>query len=106
MKKSLIKYRLFIFFLCLGISGIAQKNIFLSRNYWKNNPSLDQVKNDIAQGNNPTELDSNAFDSVTWALIEKVNNETIKFLLEYKENGVNKLTHDGRTYIFWAAYNI
>ena len=104
MKKSLIKYRLFIFFLCLGISGIAQKNIFLSRNYWKNNPSLDQVKNDIAQGNNPTELDSNAFDSVTWALIEKVNNETIKFLLEYKENGVNKLTHDGRTYIFWAAY--
>ena len=49
-------------------------------------------------------MTSSAFDAVTWALIEKADNKTVKYLLSKKGNGVNKLTHDGRTYVFWAAY--
>ncbi|WP_340066798.1 ankyrin repeat domain-containing protein [Ascidiimonas aurantiaca] len=93
-----------LIFLLTGASVIAQENVFLARDYWKSGPSLQQVKNDMALGNDPTQLNQNAFDAVCWALIEKADNEIVKFLLEQDGNGVNKLTHDGRTYIFWAAY--
>ncbi|MBL4663603.1 MAG: ankyrin repeat domain-containing protein [Flavobacteriaceae bacterium] len=83
---------------------IAQKNIFLTRDYWKVNPSIAQIEKDIEAGNNPTELNGNAFDAVVYALLEKTDNNSIKYLLTKEGNGVNKRTHDGRTYIFWAAY--
>ncbi|MEL6813108.1 MAG: ankyrin repeat domain-containing protein, partial [Bacteroidota bacterium] len=70
----------------------------------KANPSVEQIKRDIQQGNDAAQLNEFAFDAVSWALIEKVDNATIKFLLEQEGNEVNKITHDGRTYIFWAAY--
>ncbi|MEM7185280.1 MAG: ankyrin repeat domain-containing protein [Bacteroidota bacterium] len=95
---------LFVALLLLGGLGMAQENVFLDRSYWKANPTLEKVKSDIALGNDPAELNGNAFDAVTWALIEKTDNVVVKFLLELDGNGVNKLTHDGRTYIFWAAY--
>ncbi|WP_299609384.1 ankyrin repeat domain-containing protein [uncultured Aquimarina sp.] len=82
----------------------AQQNVFLDRAYWKANPTIDQIDKDIANGNDPTELNRFAFDAVSWALIEKVDNTTIKYLLTKKGNDVNKKTHDGRTYIFWAIY--
>ncbi len=81
-----------------------QKNELLDRDFWKTNPSIETVKAKIAEGHDPSELNSNAFDPTGYAILEKVSNETIKFLLEQKGNGVNKRTHDGRTYIFWAAY--
>ena len=43
---------------------------------------------------------------VTWAIIEKNSNEIVKYLISKEGNGVNKLTHDGRTYIFWAMYRL
>ncbi|SEL36522.1 Ankyrin repeat [Aquimarina amphilecti] len=82
----------------------AQENVFLDRAYWKLNPSIDQINKDIATGNDPAELNKFAFDAVSYALIEKVDNSTIKYLLGKKGNDVNKKTHDGRTYIFWAIY--
>ncbi|NAS11229.1 ankyrin repeat domain-containing protein [Flavobacteriaceae bacterium R33] len=81
-----------------------RENPFLERAYWTANPSIAEIEQRISEGADISELNSNAFDPVSWALIEKVDNETIKFLLSQDGNGVNKLTHDGRTYIFWAAY--
>ncbi len=81
-----------------------ESNIFLSRDYWKSNPSIAHIDKKIAEGHDVAELNQNAFDAVSYALIEKVDNNTIKYLLSQKGNGPNKLTHDGRTYIFWAAY--
>ncbi|MDH7446954.1 ankyrin repeat domain-containing protein [Aquimarina sp. 2201CG14-23] len=86
------------------INVSAQNNVFLERDYWKSNPSIQQIDKDIVGGNDPTELNRFAFDAVAFALLEKVDNQTIKYLLTKKGNGVNKKTHDGRTYIFWAAY--
>ncbi len=88
---------------CISLC-MAQENIFLKRDYWKGNPSITQIESAIAAGNDITELNSNMFDAVCYALLENTDNATIKHLLTKKGNAVDKITHDGRTYIFWAAY--
>lgn len=88
-------------FTCLGVQA---QNIFLDRSYWKSNPDVAKVATDIKAGNDPSELNSNAFDATVYAIIESAPDATIKFLLDQPGNDVNKITHDGRTYIFWAAY--
>lgn len=95
----------FTVFALLSVSlCMAQENIFLNRDYWKGNPTVAQVETDIAAGNDISELNSNMFDAVCYALLENTDNATIKHLLTKKGNAVDKITHDGRTYIFWAAY--
>ena len=82
----------------------TQNNIFLSRDYWKLNPSIDKIKNDILNGNDPTQMNFYGFDAVVYSLLENVNYPSIKYLLEIEGNELEKKTHDSRTYIFWAAY--
>ncbi len=100
MRKS-IPIFILLFSFCVNAKT---SNIFLNRDFWKVNPPIKLIEKKINEGHDIAALNSNAFDGVTYALIEKVDNETIKYLLSKKGNGVNKLTHDGRTYIFWAAY--
>lgn len=87
----------------ISASVMGQKNIFLDQAYWKTNPSPAQVKAEIENGNSPSELNSGSFDAVVMAINAVAPNESIKFLLSQPGNDANKLTHDGRTYIFWAA---
>ena len=82
----------------------AQENVFLQRAFWKGNPTIDAVEKAIAAGNDATQLNSNMFDGVCYAILEQADNATIQHLIAKKGNEVDKLTHDGRTYIFWAAY--
>lgn len=99
------KYLLILLFFSIYNILISQeKNVFLERDYWKNNPSIETIEKDINNENDITELNKYGFDPVTWAILEKVSNETIKYLISKDGNDVNKITHDGRTYIFWAAY--
>ncbi len=86
------------------LSFFGNENIFLERSFWSTNPSIDLIKETMAAGHDVAELSSNGFDAVVWALIEKTENETVIFLLQQNGNEPSKLTHDGRTYIFWAAY--
>ncbi len=88
----------------LGFHGVQAQNTLLDRTFWKANPSIEEVQAEIALGNDATELNEHAFDPTGYAILEKVDNATIQYLLGLKGNGVNKRTHDGRTYIFWAAY--
>lgn len=88
----------------LSFSIQAQDNTLLDRGFWKKNPTVQAVDAEIKKGNNPTELNSNAFDPTVLAINEQASNEVIRHLLAIKGNEVNKLTHDGRTYIFWAAW--
>lgn len=99
------KFILLLNLLFAGSIVTAQnKNIFLDRAFWKTNPTIEQVEQKITEGNNATKLNRFGFDAVVYALLENVDNNVIKHLLTKKNNGVHKLTHDGRTYIFWAAY--
>ncbi|WP_411274829.1 ankyrin repeat domain-containing protein [Daejeonella sp.] len=98
-----MKY-LFTALIALGsIGATAQTNIFLDRGYWKTAPSVASIQELIQKGNNPAELNNASYDPVVFAISEKAPNESIMFLLSQKGNDVNKLTHDGRTYIFWSA---
>lgn len=81
-----------------------QKNSLLNQDFWKNKPDVVTVQTEITKGNNPAELNPNAFDPATLAILNDASFETIKFLIEQKGNPVNKLTHDARTYLHWAAY--
>ncbi len=94
----------FSIFLFASFLFSQKSNAFLERAYWKTNPSIEDVEQKIKEGHDISALNEFLFDAVSWAFIEKVDNKTIKHLLSKKENDVNKLTHDGRTYIFWAAY--
>jgi hypothetical protein len=59
--------------LCNFILG-QSKNVFLDRIYWKNNPSIEQIKKDINSGNDIAALNAHKFDGVVWAILEKVDN--------------------------------
>ena len=90
-------------FTMLSLSAQAQSNIFLEQSFWKNNPDTAAIQAEIAKGNSPSQLNSNSFDAVVTAINANTATQNVKFLLSQKGNDVNKLTHDGRTYIFWAA---
>lgn len=90
--------------LTIAMGNAQDSNIFLDRAYWKTNPSIKSIEQNITEGHDISALSSSYFDAVSWALIEQVDNRTIKYLLSKKGNDVNKKTHDGRTYVFWAAY--
>lgn len=95
-----------IVFLVLSTSLLKAQtdNVFLDRAYWKTNPTITDIDKKIEEGNDISQLNNSAFDAVCYAIMEKTDNATIKYLLTKKGNEVDKLTHDGRTYMFWAAY--
>ena len=92
-----------VIFTLISFALQAQKNVFLDPSFWKDNPDVAKVKSEIEKGNNPSEANNMGFDPVVYAINAQAPTEVIKFLLEQKGNDVNKITHDARTYVFWAA---
>ncbi|MDO5969275.1 ankyrin repeat domain-containing protein [Flavivirga aquimarina] len=93
------------FILIIAVNSFGQNtNVLLDRTFWKTSPSIEIIDQKIAEGHDETVLNSYGFDAVVYAILEKAPNATIKYLLSKKGNDVNKLTHDKRTYVFWAAY--
>ncbi|APQ18635.1 ankyrin repeat domain-containing protein [Maribacter hydrothermalis] len=91
--------------LFVSFTGIAQqKNELLDRNFWKSNPDVATIKQKIAEGNDPTVMDSNSFDATTLAITSKADTEVVKYLLSLEGNEVDKKTHDSRIYLHWASY--
>jgi ankyrin repeat protein len=83
--------------------NIQSGNPLLSQAFWQGKPGVEAVKAEVAKGNNPSEMNGASFDPVVLAINNNAPNETVVYLLQQQGNDVNKLTHDGRTYIFWAA---
>lgn len=92
--------------LCMLLAGFTAQadNALMDRKFWKSNPSVQDVQQKIREGNDPAEFNSNRFDATVYAILENTDLDVIKFLVELEGNDVNKITHDGRTYVFWAAY--
>lgn len=78
-------------------------NVFLDQAFWRNTPDSAAIQAEINKGNNPSEANRMGFDAVVYAINANVSLPGIKLLLAQKGNDVNKLTHDARTYLFWAA---
>ncbi len=92
-----------IFCLCVAATG-QQSNALLDRDFWRTSPDVETLKVKIAEGHDPLEMTRYAFDPTSYALLEKAPFETVKYLLELQDDAATKLTHDGRSYMMWAAY--
>ncbi len=98
------KFSILLIGLLLGIQTYSQDNIFLKREFWDTKPSIETIDLKIKEGHDIAEATSSNFDGVVYAILQEAPNATIEYAISKKGNDVNKLTHDGRTYIFWAAY--
>jgi len=94
-----------LYFLLFIVSILinAQQNSLLSADFWHSKPSLDKVKSEIIKGNNPSEYNNYRFDPVTMSIMNNADLETVKFLISQEGNYIDKITHDSRTYLHWAA---
>ena len=70
--------------LCCSAGVTAQENVFLSRDYWKSNPSVSQIQKDIVSGNDPVAMTRYAFDATVYAMLEKVNDDILFPLIAAK----------------------
>ena len=93
-----------LFSTLLLIASVSNaQNTLLNGDFWKKNPDLTTIKETIAKGNSPSEANGGNFDAVTMAINNDATLESILFLIQQDGNSVKKLTHDGRTYLHWAA---
>mgnify|MGYP001213052251 CR=1 FL=1 len=100
MRKLFSTYLLFL----VSATSVGQNtNELLNRGFWKSQPSIANIQEKIYRGHSPTQLTEFSFDATGYAILENNSIKTIKFLLS-QGNDVNKLIHDARSYIFWAAY--
>ena len=98
------KLSIFLIGVVFGIQAYSQENIFLKREFWDTKPTIETIDLKIKEGNDIAEANTNNFDGVVYAILQEAPNKTIEYAISKEGNDVNKLTHDGRTYIFWAAY--
>jgi ankyrin repeat protein len=98
MKRLIIAVTAFISF-----SAYAQKNTLLEQSFWQGQPTVNQIKSEIEKGNSPSQLNGMSFDPVVMAINAQAPTESIQYLLAQQGNEFGKLTHDGRTYLHWAA---
>lgn len=83
---------------------VAQENVFLQRDFWSQNPSVEDVKAKIKAGHDPKEFNGSHFDGITIAILADAPQKAIEYLLALEEVDINTRTHDGRSYLVWAGY--
>jgi ankyrin repeat protein len=98
-----MKKLLFVLLAFFSLAARAQQNTLLDQSFWQNAPDINSVKAEVAKGNNPAQLNAMSMDPVVMAINAQAPTEIIKYLLDQPGNDPNKLTHDGRTYMHWAA---
>ncbi|WP_295840418.1 ankyrin repeat domain-containing protein [uncultured Apibacter sp.] len=98
--------RILITLVCIASTWMhaQMNNTLLDNDFWKNKPNVQIVEAEIKKGNSPVEFNDNKFDAVSVAILNEAPLETIKYLIKQKGNEINKLTHDNRIYLHWAAF--
>ena len=98
MKKLLI-----VIFALFSIVAHAQQNTLLEQSFWQNSRDVNAIKAEIERGNDPAQLNRMSMDPVVLAINSGAPTASILYLLTLPGNGVNKITHDSRNYLHWAA---
>lgn len=88
--------------LLFGMLFQAQKNTLLNPEFWKSKPDVQKVKDEISKGNDLFEFNASTFDPTALSINNKANSEVIIYLID-QAKAIDKLTHDGRTYLHWAT---
>lgn len=99
MKNKLALTLLLVF---TGASLFAQ-NVFHNRDFWATKPSIDVVKQKMAEGNNILEMGPGGWDGPLLAIMADVPFETIKFILDQPGINVNVVTHHSNNYLMWTT---
>ncbi|RPD43486.1 ankyrin repeat domain-containing protein [Paracnuella aquatica] len=86
-----------------GSAAPAHQNTLLNQSFWQAAPDVAAVKAEVAKGHSTSEMNAGSFDPVVLAINAGAPTETILYMIEQNGNDVNRITHDSRTYIFWAA---
>ncbi|MES2826743.1 MAG: ankyrin repeat domain-containing protein [Bacteroidota bacterium] len=98
MKKLLIA-----FLATITLTVNAQQNTLLDASFWQKKPDMAQIKAEVDKGNSPSQFNGSSFDPVVMAINATSSTESIKYLLSQPGNDVDKVTHDSRIYLHWAA---
>ncbi|RYE22130.1 MAG: ankyrin repeat domain-containing protein, partial [Sphingobacteriaceae bacterium] len=98
-----MKKILFVLLTFATVTVKAQKNTLLEQSFWQNQPDINAVKAEIEKQNSPSQFNGMSMDPVVMAINAQAPTTTIEYLLTQPGNNVDKLTHDGRTYLHWAA---
>lgn len=80
-----------------------QNNSLLSQDFWRNNPTIEELKMAIDKGNSPTETNAMHMDPATLAINSNASADIIKLLLSQKGIDLNRPLHEQRTYLHWAT---
>lgn len=99
MKNKLALTLLLVF---TGASLFAQ-NVFHNRDFWATKPSIDVVKQKMAEGNNILEMGPGGWDGPLLAIMADAPYETIKFILDQPGINVNVVTHHSNNYLMWTT---
>ncbi|TXK33294.1 ankyrin repeat domain-containing protein [Pontibacter qinzhouensis] len=89
--------------LAFSLATQAQQNSLLTQSFWQAKPDVEAVKAEVTKGNDPAELNPASFDAVVMAINAQAPTAAIKYLLEQPGNTHDKITHDRRHYLHWAA---
>jgi uncharacterized protein len=104
MIKTSLKAMVLALLLVASLQARAQqKNSLLDPSFWKAKPDVAAVKAEIEKGNSPTEFNPAAYDATVLAINNDAPNASIKYLMDLPGNAINKITHDSRIYLHWAA---
>ncbi len=91
-----------LLFLVAGASLSAQ-NVFHNRDFWSTKPSVEIVKQKMAEGNNILEMGPGGWDGPLLAIMADCSFETIKFILDQPGIDVNVVTHHSNNYLMWTT---
>jgi ankyrin repeat protein len=96
------QYILSLLFLLAGKPLLAQ-NVFHNREFWATKPSVEVVKQKIAEGNDILEMGPGGWDGPLLAIMADCDYETVKFILDQPGIDVNVITHHSNNYLMWTT---
>lgn len=94
-----MKKLIFSIMLCAAlISNAQQKNPLIDESFWKSNPTLAQVKPEVAKGFNFKDVEGSN-DPIFQAINNNASLEIIKFLIDQPGVNLSRTIHEGRIYL-------
>ena len=96
------KIGLSLLFVFVGISLWGQ-NVFLNREFWATKPSIEIVKQKLAEGHDILEMGPGGWDGPLLSIMADCDYETIKFILSQPGIDVNVITHHSNNYVMWTT---